>query len=132
MAVSKAALYLIIGALTGSFFAHQYHIAQASKLVEQQRKAWEANNESIKASSDHWQGKLEAANDIKPVTVERVVYLSVPMPAAKCDGVDDGRAAVTYRINGTTVQDIERRTAGAEQQYRECSFRLRAYQNGGK
>lgn len=126
--MSKAALYVIIGTLCGAFFTHNYHANKAQSLADAQRKAWDANNESIKISSATWQERLDLANAVEPVVVERRVYVKAPLPATKCNAVDDGGSTLTYRIDGATVRELEQLTARAEQQYRECSYRLRAWQ----
>lgn len=121
-------LYIIIGTLSGAFFTHNYHANKAQSLADAQRKAWDANNESIKISSATWQERLDRANTVEPVVVERRVYVKAPLPATKCNAVDDGGSTLTYRIDGSTVRELEQLTARAEQQYRECSYRLRAWQ----
>lgn len=126
--MSKAALYVIIGTLCGAFFTHNYHNNKAQALAGAQRKAWEQNNESIRASSDYWQAELNAANSREPIVTERIVYLKNPMPATECNAMDAGKSAVKYRIDGATVSRVEAVTFRAEQQYRECSHRLRAWQ----
>lgn len=131
MAILRAcALAMIIGTLCGAFFTHIYHNNKAQALADVQRKAWESNNESIRASSDHWQAELNAANSREPDVITRRVYVKAPVQTAKCDAVDAGKSAVEYRIDGATIRDIERIAARAEQQYRECSHRLRAWQDG--
>ena len=128
--MSKAALYIIIGTLCGAFFTHSYHNNKAQALADAQRKAWEQNNESIRASSDYWQAELNAANSREPIVTERIVRVRVAVPTAECNAMDAGKSAVKYRVNGRSIRDLERVTARAEQQYRECSHRLRAWQDG--
>lgn len=130
--MNKAALYIIIGTLSGAFFTHQWHSVKASNLAEQQRLAWEANNESIKASSKHWQEKLDNANSREPVTVERRVYVNAPVQESCGDTVDGAGTTARYEFDNASVRRLESITARAEQQYRECSYRLKAWQDSFK
>lgn len=130
--MNKAVLYMIIGTLCGAFFTHQWHSVKARLLVEQQRLAWEANNESIKASSKHWQEELDNASSREPVTVERRVYVNAPVQESCSDTVDGAGTTARYKFDNASVRRLESITARAEQQYRECSYRLKAWQEAFK
>lgn len=123
------ALSLIIGALMGAFFTHQHYVKKELNAQIKQQQAWEANNESIKAASDYWQTQLDNANNREPITVERRVYVNAPVRSTCGDQVHDGRSAVRYELDRATIQHLESVAASAEQQYRECSHRLKAWQD---
>ena len=121
---------LLVGALAGWSVTDGYHERKADKLLTQQIKAEEKRNEKIGELATFWQAKLDLANSAEPMVVERV-HVRVKecaVSAAAVDGVADGAGAGRAELDEAIIRGVERVARQAEQQYRECSHRLRSLQ----
>ncbi len=122
---------LVVGALAGWSVTDGYHERKADKLLTQQIKAEEKRNAEIAGLSTYWQKLLDDANSVEPVTVTERVYVRVKecaVQTAAVDGVADGASTGRAELDEATIRGVERVARQAEQQYRECSHRLRSLQ----
>ncbi len=130
MNATGLALAMAAGALISWSVTDWYYQRKIERTEAAQLKAEENRNEKIGELATHWQALLDDANSAEPVVVERVLVRvkECSVSAAAVDGVADGAGAARAEIDAGVVQGLERVARQAEQQYRECSHRLRSLQ----
>ncbi len=123
-------LGLVLGLAGGGILTGDYYRGKIERVEAAQIKAEEKRNAEIAGLSTYWQKLLDDAGDIEPVVIERVRVRvkECSVSAVAVDGVADGAAAARAEIDAGVVQGLERVAKQAEQQYRECSHRLRSLQ----
>lgn len=122
---------LLFGLLAGWHFTGEHYRGKIERTEAAQQKAEEKRNEKIGELATFWQKLLDDANSVEPVTVAERVFVRTKECAvqdAGSDAVDDGAATVRAELDEAIIRGVERVARQAEQQYRECSHRLRSLQ----
>lgn len=121
---------LLFGLLAGWHFTGEHYRGKIERTEAAQQKAEEKRNEKIGELATFWQAKLDTANSVDPVVIERVRVRvkECAVQAAGSDAVDDGAATARAELDAGVIQNLERLAQRKEQQYRECSHRLRSLQ----
>ena len=126
-------LAFLVGGVAGYHFTSNHYIDKAEQLDLERAAAEGVRDAKTRQESHDMRAALEAANNTEPAIVERRVYVKPSaVRSAECNTVDDGSATAELEIDRATIRRLERLTANAERQYRECSHRLVAWQNSFK
>lgn len=124
------AVGVLLGLVSGWWFTADHYRSKIERTELAQQKAEIKRNEDISKLATHWQSELDAANDREPdVITERVFVKARCVPATGSDTVDDGAATTRAELAERTVRNLRALAKEKEQQYRECSHRLRAWQD---
>lgn len=124
LALAMAAGALISWSVTDGYYQRKIERTEAAQL-----KAEEKRNEKIGELATHWQALLDDANSVEPTVItERVLVRASCVQTASADAVADGAATARTELAEGVVRNLERLAQQKEQQYRECSYRLRSLQ----
>lgn len=121
----------LVSVLLGWYFTSQHYQLEIAETYITKLEAQKSQSSELSKIELKWKGKLdEATNNPVIVTTERRVFVKADCPVREANPslVADGGATSGIELDRTLVQNLERLTEEKEQQYRECSFRLRGVQ----
>lgn len=125
-------LGLVLGLAGGGILTGDYYRGKIERVEAAQLKAEVKRNDEIAGLATYWQKLLDDANSVEPAVITERVFVRVKascVQATNTDGLADGAATDRVEIAESTVRSVKRVVAQAEQQYRECSHRLRSVQD---
>lgn len=129
--MKRLVLGLVLGLAGGGILTGDYYRGKIERVEAAQLKAEVKRNDEIAGLATYWQKLLDDANSVEPAVITERVFVRVKascVQATNTDGLADGAATDRALLDEAVVRGLERVAAQAEQQYRECSHRLRSLQ----
>lgn len=125
--MKAAAIALLAGLAIGWQVTAGWYQDKIRAQAQQQEVAQLEQALAYSKTAELWRSELDAANS-RPDPEPQRVFIRTEVPASGCAGVDDGADTGRAELAAATVGRLERVIADKEAQYRQCSYRLKAWQ----